>query len=295
MRFSPRILVLSLAISIAAAGARATERLPSVHIVFDLDWTLLSSLPAGGDYSAFAHDPRFFVSEGTAYMITDGVGETIRRLLDFNRRLGYPYVKISFFSGGTRERNLEALRRIVVDEKAGLSAAEIAEKVLSFADLKNRHPEIPLDRRLPFAERWAKDIETPFQDLERTVAVDDTAEFYVGEQRKNLLWLDETYDYYLHYADVEAARARDAGAKYLPPSREAWLYDRNRISIVGLELEYALDAEIAAAKAGRARKTPFRDRVAKVRKNLAKAKAFAALLAHDPARVFRDCGSLFSR
>ena len=257
----PRTFLLALAISLASGGAFATDRLKPVHLVFDIDWTLVSPLREA-DIALYKGDPRLIEVEGLHYRLSNGADVALRRLLDFNRRLGYDYVKLSFFSGGSRTRNEALLKKIVIDPVTHKTAFDIAEKVLSFENLKDHFPELSHEeKKLEFAERYQKNLGRFFEDLSRTIAIDDTPKFYRGSESKNLLWVGETYSDFPSFVAAASAYAKEPTSKYIPPNFTAWFADQNRVLIAELELESALDSEIRAAERGKAGATEFRERV----------------------------------
>ncbi|MBS1963751.1 MAG: hypothetical protein JST04_16190 [Bdellovibrionales bacterium] len=289
-----RVLGIALGVLLSGVPARAAERLPPVHLVFDLDWTLFSIIPEGADLAAYAGDARFFTVEGKNYRLSNGVAEAINRLLDFNRRVGYEYVKISFFSGGTRSRNEALLKKIVFDPDTGRTAFDAAEKVLSFEDLKDLFPDLTADRHVSFTDRYRKNLVSYFKDLERTVAVDDVEKFFVGDQSKSLLWIGETYQDFPTFADAVVAKSlAPPGTKYLPPDFAAWAADQNRILIAALELEYALDSEVAAANRPGRKPLAFRDRLQAIHARFRKDELLARLKKIYPHLSFFGCGALF--
>ncbi len=290
-----RTLALGFAISLAVASARAVDRLEPVHLVFDIDWTLASNIPDSRDLAVYAGDPHFFEVEGKYYRLSNGVPEAINRLLDFNRRLGYEYVKISFFSGGGRARNEALLKKIILDPATGRSAFDVAEKVLSFEDLTDLYPQLPRSADVAFADRYEKNLVLSFKNPERTIAIDDTKKFFRGDLEKSLLWIGETYSDFPTLADVALERAKFPEEKYLPADLAAWETDQNRILIASLELEYALQSELDAAKKGQGAATgAFRDRVQSINRKFTKTELLGRVRRIYPARILRRCSALLA-
>ena len=94
-----------------------------IHIVFDIDWTLVYPLEEKPNYT----DSQVIQIENKWYRFTDFSGETLEKLSQL------PDVKISFFSGGLAERNRELLSKLILP--SGKSAEQIAFKILNFNDL----------------------------------------------------------------------------------------------------------------------------------------------------------------
>lgn len=288
------ILLIGLATFLVGTSAPADDRLPPVNIVFDIDWTLTAEITSLDEIADYAGDPRLLEVEGKYYRLSNGVAEAMERLLDFNRRLGYEYVKISFFSGGARTRNEKLLKKILLDPRKGKSAFDIAEKILSFENLRDHYPELPADSgEVRFADRYEKNLADHFGSLERVIAIDDTKAFFRADHAKSLLWLGETFFHFPTYPDALLARTTNPTRRYLPPDFPSWLADENRIPIAALEIEYALNSELSVRGAGsRSRNFPFRDRLRKIHEKFSKMELFARLKSLYPPPIWNYCPAL---
>jgi hypothetical protein len=288
------LVVAILLAGVFAPSVRAAERLPPVHLVFDIDWTLTSNIPPE-DVAKYAGDPRFFEVGGKYYRFSNGVDVALNRLLEYNRRLGYEYVKISFFSGGTRRRNEALLRKIVLDRRSGKTAFDIAEKILSFEDLDDLYPHLPQGQsEIRFADRYDKNLIQFFKDLNRTIAIDDTERFFQGDETASLLWIGATYADFRTYGEALRAQALTPAREFLPPDFAAWLTDQNRVLLAALQLEYALDSEIAASKSrAGAGKLAFRERVQTVHRKYSKTELFERLKKRLSPTFLNACPEVF--
>lgn len=208
-------------------GCAHSERAPAskdialVDIVFDLDWTLVKQVDGPVTIAL-----NFFEINGEFYRLGDGAVDLLEFL--FSRK----DVRVSFFSGGSADRNNALLKK--VKTKYG-SAYDNAYKVLSFNDLL----EVSTDESLPFSERLKKDISLINNNLDNVLLVDDDKRFIVGtSQKRNLLWMGETYKHFEHFSDVH-----NFDDIYAPKTESQWLYDRKKLLIVRDILKNSLDGQ----------------------------------------------------
>lgn len=142
----------------------------TIHIVFDIDWTLVSQLKGNSFIPPTEKQNEQYVTVlGESYHITDGVSELLTELKQ------YPHLKISFFSGGSKERNELLLKNIKL-KHSELTAYDIATKILSFQDLKDLYPN-EKNKIVRFSERYRKPLARYFSPLDRTLLIDDDASF----------------------------------------------------------------------------------------------------------------------
>lgn len=218
-------LFLVLLISCAArpVGPRMPAQADLLDVVFDLDWTLIGEVKSTTDIPA----TEILIHEQDRYRLLPGARELIRSLLAEGR------VRISFFSGGPRERNEAVLKQVMVD---GVSLYDLAYKVLSRTDLTDRSAEVESDAR--FSERYKKDLRLVNTDLTKVIMIDDNDLFAVDEnQRRNFIWLGETFEnleQYSHGATLTMA------PKYRPKNYSAWLGSRLKLPVVDLILKDVL-------------------------------------------------------
>jgi hypothetical protein len=211
------LLLLIFALGCQSMGPRAPASERGVHIVFDLDWTLISLIDSPPriieyPYIRVGHE---------VYRVTDGASEVIENLV--NR----PNVSVSFFSGGPETRNLDVLGQIPVNDK---SALDYAYKTLHKEDLSVRAGMDPLDDSVPFTKRFAKDLRKVSSNLDQVILIDDQANFLLNEtQRNNFLWLGETYDHWESYTKRTIYAQHYPESRYAPPSLEEWAWERKKI------------------------------------------------------------------
>lgn len=216
-----RMKVLSLLFFLLILFGCSTGRSPASpqtldqHIVFDIDWTLVAETETPNLFPK----NRVINVEGKHYVLYDGVENFIQKILST------PQFKVSFFSGGNKSRNEELLKNIKL--KDGRTFFEAAYKVLNKEDLV----EMPNSTaEMKFAERFKKDLTKVSEDLDQILMFDDTPNFVMpGKARQG----DQVFHIgmsYLPFRDFNDA----VGSKgqYVPPSREAWLLDRNRMIIL---------------------------------------------------------------
>ncbi|MES2801956.1 MAG: hypothetical protein V4654_05650 [Bdellovibrionota bacterium] len=151
-----------------------------LHVVFDLDWTLLNSTT---EAMVKAEPAGTFTFEGKWYRIAHGTAEAIKKLHEQG-------IDVSLFSGGSSERNEFAAKLIQQQVNELLKNNEFQFKqVLDLQDLL----VVSEDPKARFAEKYKKEL-SRFFDIERTLIVDDMMAFSVKGQEKNLVWLGKTYN-----------------------------------------------------------------------------------------------------
>lgn len=197
----------------ATAAAKAQTLAPdstlkSFHLVFDLDWTLVYPL----ENSPKQPGPLDVLVEGKWYRIADSTGDVLESLSQL------PNVKIHFFSGGKKSRNLELLKKIRLP--SGKTALDIAQQTLHYDDLTEVDPKAK-----KFSDRWKKDLSKVHSDLERVLLIDDIENFSMPGQEKQLLWTGKTYNFYDQFSSVP----KKSTDKWDPPTREEWLRERNKL------------------------------------------------------------------
>lgn len=240
----------------------------ALDIVFDLDWTLIGEVKSTTDIAA----SEILVYEQERYRLLPGARELIRSLLAEGR------VRISFFSGGQRERNEAVLKQVMVD---GQSLYDLAYKVLSRGDLTDLSAEVASDAR--FSERYKKDLRLVNPDLTKVIMIDDNDLFAVDEsQRRNFIWLGETFENLEHYSTQATLKMQ---AKYRPKNYSSWLSSRLKLPVVDLILKDVLKESPEDWNIERMRELVVRSRLQKGSWSSFKSKALAVL----PALAPRSC------
>lgn len=222
-------LILFCLISCAPTARRpaASDR-EHYHFVFDIDWTLVAEVkpPASAGQ-------RLVQVAGKDYFVNHGVESLIEKLSQ------NPEIKISFFSGGSRERNHELLKKIKL--KNGKTLFEVAYKILNFEDLT----EMPgTSEHSRFVDRYKKDLSKVTDQIDRIIMFDDTSGFALpgkARQQEQVFFLGEAYLSFEHFEDT-----RGLSGQYIPPSKEAWLLDRQKLVI----LERAYDKVLERYQSG---------------------------------------------
>ena len=218
-------------------GPRMPAQTQVLDIVFDLDWTLIGEVKSTAGIAA----SEILAHEHEHYRLLPGARELMKSLLAEGR------VRISFFSGGSRERNEAVLKQVMID---GQSLYELAYKVLSREDLTDLSSEVPSDAR--FSERYKKDLRLVNPDLTKVIMVDDNDLFAVDErQRRNFIWLGETFENLEHYSTHATLKMQE---KYRPKSYVSWLSSRLKLPVVGLILKDVLEESTEAWNIERMRK-----------------------------------------
>ncbi len=205
-----------------------------LYLILDIDWTLVSPLE-NHQVSDFIGDQRLLKVGKEHYLLKEGA----RELLEMT--FSHPEIEVSFFSGGTKKRNLELLKEITLED--GKSALDKSYKVLSKEDLT----VISKDESLRFSERFKKDISKVHPDLKKVLLVEDLAHFALGDGVNQTLWLGKTFYPPLPYMSYQDSyqKWQDLGVdtRYLAPSKEADWWARRKLFVLQALLEESRDPQ----------------------------------------------------
>lgn len=167
-----------------------------VDVVFDIDLTIVALVKdgPGGDFLADPKDPAKniipvnFELEGSVhsekYRLFEGVTDLMEKLRKD------PRVRVSFFSGGTEQRNEALLRKIFLSD--GTSLWDLAE-----GRAYGRTSMTPTGLQPParVRDRVKKDLHKVNPDISDVIIVDDIKEFVPESQRAHLLWIGEDFPF----------------------------------------------------------------------------------------------------
>lgn len=212
-------------------STRNLASIPSkeAHIVFDLDWTLVTPLKQGSE-KPFLHTGRVFVVEGHPYLLKEGMVAILEASL-------LKGMKVSFFSGGKRSRNISLLKMIKLSN--GKSLFDVAYKVLSFSDLS----EVSPDPQLRFSERYKKDLSKIHPELENIIFIEDIPHFAKGQGQRQTAWLGETTFPKLDGKTIKESqdywKSFNVEDRYLPQSIEQDWWQRRKAFLLAYEIEKA--------------------------------------------------------
>lgn len=210
------------------SGGRGPASEAPLHIVFDLDWTLISHIPSSEGPISF---PYFRVGD-EVYRFVDGAAEILEDL--FER----PNVKVSFFSGGPKYRNEAVLKALPIGD---LTAYDLAYKIMNRDDLTVLSGVDPDDDTLPFTQRFRKDLRHFDHDLSRVLLIEDNDRFALNpQQRRSILWLGQTYEHHEYYSALSQSRPEEGTRKFRPPSSEAWYLERQKLVRTWFVIDHAL-------------------------------------------------------
>ncbi|OUR95286.1 hypothetical protein A9Q84_15715 [Halobacteriovorax marinus] len=225
MRILSFILIFLNLVSCQNIGRKPTalnDKAP-IDLIFDLDWTLIKQVESSIEHS---DKSKYATFEGEVYRIKEGASELLASVASREN------VRISFFSGGGRERNTSVLKQIRVGDT---NAYDLAHKVLSKSDLT----VVSTKASLSFTERYKKDVRLINSDLSRVVLIDDDKRFLISNKyKRNILWLGKTYNQYENYYDLPKKRT-----VYDPKSYEQWFFDKHKLHMVREILDQALTEE----------------------------------------------------
>lgn len=210
-----------------------------IDVVFDLDHTLITETPSE---NVVRDGRRVFQFGDHFYRLTDHTVEVLRAVH------GNPAYRISFYSGGERERNMAVLSWIYELVNADGRGSRRPFQVLSREDL-HRRPGVGDDAR--FTQRYGKDLTRihPSVDLRRAVLIDDAGAFAEPGQERNMLWLEKTYN------DRPVYPHGMPEGPYEASSRAQWLREKHKLAWAYDLLE---EAREASERTGR----DFRDELA---------------------------------
>lgn len=216
------LLILVLLFSACAELTRYPATTSEVrHVVFDIDWTIVSEIKEGH----IIPSKRVIEVSGHKYFITEGLEEFIQSILDKKD------VKISFYSGGLKVRNVELLSKIKLKDNRSLQ--DIAYKVLSFEDLVVNDAA----DGAAFSERYKKDLSKISNDLDELIMFDDTYNFVLETkvpQNENVFFIGSTLEYFESFKDAE----KQSG-KFIPKTHEQWLLNNKKFYILKEAFEEA--------------------------------------------------------
>lgn len=188
------------------------------HIVFDIDWTIVTEVKNGKKVSA-QNAKRVIEVQGLHYFVNEGLETFVAEILS------HPDMRISFYSGGKAIRNNELLTKIKLRD--GRSLKEIAYKVLSNEDLA--HVEGALESA-PFAEKNKKDLTKISKDLSQLIMLDDTANFVLETnemQTNHVFFIGKAFEYFENFEE-----ARGLSGEYVPKSYEEWLLNQKKLVVL---------------------------------------------------------------
>jgi uncharacterized pyridoxamine 5'-phosphate oxidase family protein len=212
------VLLFSACAELARYPAAKSE---TRHVVFDIDWTIVSELKEGH----FRPSKRIIEVDGKKYFISEGLVEFITNILNKKD------VKISFFSGGKHDRNMELLQKIKLSDNRSLN--EIAYKILSFEDLVSVDSAVGA----PFGQRYKKDLAKVTTELDQLVMFDDVDDFVLETkvpQSDNVFFIGSTFEYFESFKDTDGLTG-----KYIPKSYEQWLLNNKKLYILNVAFEQA--------------------------------------------------------
>jgi len=207
------------------------------HIVLDIDWTIVTPLEDNRAKEAFKGLESYIeLNDGSAYLLKEGVLEILDAISQSDQ------YKVSFFSGGKKERNIELLKHIKI--KNGKTAFEVADKVLSFDDLST----VSKDQNLRFSERLKKDLMKSGSPLEKTILIEDIPHFAKGARaREQTIWIGDTYFPALRDWSIQDYRNFWEGLgkqeKFLASSKDNLWWSQRKFYLLTALIEQSLSAQ----------------------------------------------------
>lgn len=199
---------------------------PTVHVVLDIDGTLVYTTSP----EALEVDSRNSLQfEEELYRLSENAVDFLIALHTL------PGVEVSFFSGGSKDRNDFLLARIyrLIDQKTKTRGLYRPFRIFNVTDLEVLKKE-PSKAELRFSDLHRKRLGTLGFPLDSTILVDDISKFAAKGEEKNLLWIGSAYDDFPNYEWLEKTKV--AGKfKYVPASKEDWIAERFKLSrVIGI-------------------------------------------------------------
>lgn len=211
-------LILILLFSLKLYSTKAAES--TFHLVLDIDYTFFHLVDQRvSERTIMASDKRFY--EPIAWGI-EGIENVLARGM-----------KISFFSGGEEARNISLLKQVKLSD--GRSLYEVSQAVYSKKHLKK------VASKGRFSERYKKDLLALGFNMDKTLLIDDLANFAPENQKSNLLWIGRTYYHFNDFLEAQKALSiRKKELKFIPKSHDEWFIAKNKMKYV---FELILDAK----------------------------------------------------
>ncbi len=229
------VLLISI-LFFSSCSLKQVIRLPAaeddfVHIVLDIDWTIVAQIHEENPVIAKSNLIR--VGDET-YRIKDWAREFVTAL---SRN---PRVKISFFSGGGEPRNVELLSKIRLMDGSNRTFLDISEKVLSYHHLTEVPEHLRGGER--FSDRFKKDLDKLGFKEGKTIMVDDNYRFAVNDvQERHFLWLGPTYNHYEKFSQIPTGVLTEDQARFVPKSMDQWILGRNKLAVIWDVLDESID------------------------------------------------------
>jgi hypothetical protein len=206
-----------------------------IDIVFDIDWTIVSTIDTAKPFQVV--DDKCFEVEGVIYRKADYLEKMMEDLL--NRK----DVRISFYSGGERSRNLKLLEEIRLSD--GRTLKEIAYKILSKEELVRQ----PFNSETKFWVRYKKDLTKINPVLSNVILIDDIKEFTPEIQHPNMLWIQNKEYHFESFEKAKEALQHFPDDQFIPKTKEQWFKNHYRLLWVRDVLLSSLDEYEAAPAA----------------------------------------------
>lgn len=190
------------------------------HVVFDIDWTITSEVDAS------FKGKRIIEVEGKKYFVHDGLEDFIDYLLSKKN------IKISFFSGGSKSRNHDLLKKIKLED--GRSLEDISYKILNRDDLTVVEGSKTTDK---FVDRYKKDLRKVSSDLDNLIMFDDAEHFVLNAaQEDHVVVMGKGFHHFESFSD-----AKEATGDYVPRTYSEWSFARKKLKVLNGAFENALE------------------------------------------------------
>ncbi len=211
------LFLFSFLISCSQIARKPAEIADVKHLVLDIDWTIVTEVK--DPLMKVNPASRLIEVGGVKYFINEGLEELIEEALS------HPDIRLSFYSGGKRERNFELLSRIKL--KNGKSLKDVAINIFSGEELV-RNEMAP--EKASFSQRLKKDLTLISKNLKDIIMLDDTPDFVLDtleKQSDSVFFIGKAFEYFDSFEDIKGK-----SGEYVPESYTAWLLNRKKLYIL---------------------------------------------------------------
>jgi len=205
------------------------------HIVFDLDGTLIYNVS------------KDLMGQKDVYQIKDEYYKLAPHSREFIEHLLLrDDVEISFFSGGSKERNDAILKKIKLSDSR--SFYEIAFKHLDKEDLEVNDKFDPESMPDKFAYRYNKNLLSVSENLDNIILIDDGRHWLPQGQEDNLFYIFDGQWYFTNYSAAKSALRRNPKKKYMPHTLVEYELEQKKFFWISSIVERVLNGEEGSLK-----------------------------------------------
>jgi hypothetical protein len=220
VKYSIYLFIILIFCGCATSSRKIASEEAIYDIVFDIDWTIVYQVRE-----------KYIGSAGVMKIGEEYYHESFDLISLMDDLFARPNVRVSFFSGGSSERNMELLAKIKLSN--GKSLQEMAYKILSLNDLEIRPGVNPNDSSVKFSKKYQKNLLRVNSDLKNVMMIDDIENFLPTEQSDHMFFLQKTYEFFPSFSAAETARlTNELRADYIPSSYQEYIGEKHKLAWV---------------------------------------------------------------